>query len=176
MTTSGWTTWIPLLVAVLGIGGTLAGAWLGYLNAFRMERARWRREDRLRREREVREDRTRFHKERAVVYGQYHAAASRFSEACNDDNRAAFDFAYAQVQMLGGGDVGRAARRLHYATLDLLEMRGALTLDPATLLPREIPRPATFDEAVGRMAVTRREFLAVARTELGGVPDGATDE
>ncbi len=69
--TRGLLPWLPLIIAILGIGGTLLASWLAYRNALRVERARWERDDRIRQEQIERETRDRYNLERIRTYTEF---------------------------------------------------------------------------------------------------------
>ncbi len=166
-------SWFPLIIAILGIGGTLLASWIGYRNSMRMERARWAREDRLRQEHVERETRDRYNLERIRVYTEFLGTGSLvlagpppLQRGGNTEQRAAFeaastekywtylsDFrrAYFATRLLATPAVSQAAADLHEAIISRrseARPREAIELAPSSQLLAAFRRAAQSELGV----------------------------
>ncbi len=127
--------WVPLIIAIVGIGGTLLASWFGYRNALRVERARWEHDDRIRQEQVERETRDRYNLERVRAYTDFVAAGlavlamdalsnsewatANTTEALNANRSTILEFwrAYSATRILATPPVGSAAKNLFDTTM-----------------------------------------------------------
>ncbi len=155
--------WLPLIIAIMGIGGTLLASWFGYRNSLRVERARWERDDRNRYNIERIRAYTEFLSTGAVVLAgvqdpppitmrseQYPvliaAAVNVFTESVTR-----LQGSYFQTRILATPAVGEAAAHLYQ-------------------LLQEPPS----DDRMKRIGAAREAFVDAAQKELGVPLDSPT--
>ena len=160
-----------LIGAAVGAIAALASTWLGQLRQERLERQRWQREDA-----------TRFHELRRDLYARFLALASTAYKTAGQ--RAALR-KNSEISAISGAYIDRFSTDIKTASndlFDLVEQIGLVATEPVHNAATEIAGTLIAWQLHGHMPleqdktealadhfinVQRKEFLAVARAELG---------
>ncbi len=152
------TPWISLIIAFVGITGTLLASWFGYRYALRIERARW-----------AHEDRTRYNLERIRAYTEFlTAGATALTQSASI--RSGSPEQYAALQAARADALRAATIEFHHAYFQTRMLATQPVKDVAEKLFHLTYEPPT-EARDERIREIRLVFIDTAQRELGVLLD-----